>query len=92
MGIDQAIEGALTDAVHRIRERALRQAMAMTNRLQPAEAEYPSEYRAAYVHGHRHARMQLYDELERMIACEAMPPPTATAMPTQRDGEEGSFW
>lgn len=29
----------LTDAIHRIRERALRQAMAMVNRLQPDEKQ-----------------------------------------------------
>ncbi len=69
-----APDAELAEAIRHIRERALRQVMAMCNRLKPLK----DDFNAAYLLGHRTARMQLYDEIERMIASEA-PPPTVSA-------------
>ena len=63
----------LADAVYRIREYALRQAMAPIKRLQPSKevvGDLKPEFRTSYVDGHRHARQQLCEEIEQMIARE----------------------
>lgn len=69
---------ALTGTVRHTREVALREVMAMVNRLQPVEAECLTGYSAAYRHGHRQSCMQAVAEIERMIACEG-PAPAAQA-------------
>jgi hypothetical protein len=68
-------EAALAEAVRHIREIVLRQVMALCNRLQPYAEDYPDVDVMVFRVGHKHARMQLYDEIERMIAREAPPPP-----------------
>lgn len=66
----------LAEAIRHIREVALRDAMAMVSRLQPSDVVDWSGDQETYRLGHRHARMEVYAEIERMIAREAPVPPT----------------
>ena len=61
----------LAEAVRHVREVALREVMVMVGRLQPTMAEEFVGDQGAYRVAHRHCRMQVHNEIERMIATEA---------------------
>lgn len=59
---------AIDEAVRNIREDALRQVMVMVNKLPLPSAAFRANYHVDFGVGWQQARMQLYDEIEAMIA------------------------
>lgn len=74
-----APDAVIAEAIRHIREVALREVMAMVHLEQAVPDGWADDvsiaHRRAFLAGHRHARMQLYAELERMIAREVPAPP-----------------
>lgn len=86
------LNAAVIEAVRGIREFAMREVMAMVNRLQPEpdslDLGLTTAAEAGFRRGHLNARMRVYDEIERMIAREA-PAATAQAGYTSDGIEDG---